>query len=173
MWVGGVGARLAFAVAAGNGVGPAIARFSIAHPITGSSAWVAALVMMALADVLTQMVVIYLRGRRLAEGPGGCGPRPGRRPCLTWNLGPPRSTLCPCRHGWSRRAVRGQQGGAGAVSAVNARGHGRFRIGAPGAGDDLPFCGQHKTSTTPGSGKDQHANNTDKTVLPGTRRHAC
>ena len=51
--------------------------------------------------------------------------------------------------------------------------HGRFRIGAPGAGDDLPFCGQHKTNTTPGSGKDQHGNNTDKTVLPGTRRHAC
>ena len=43
----------------------------------------------------------------------------------------------------------------------------------PGAGDDLPFCGQHKTNTTPGSGKDQHGNNTDKTVLPGTRRHAC
>ena len=34
--------------------------------------------------------------------------------------------------------------------------------------DDLPFGGQHKTNTTPGSGKDQHANNTDKTVLPGT-----
>ena len=49
MWVGGVGARLAFAVAAGNGAGPAIARFSVAHHITGSSAWIAALVMMALA----------------------------------------------------------------------------------------------------------------------------
>ena len=69
MWVGGVGARLAFAVAAGNGAGPAIARFSIAHHITGSAAWVAALVMMALADVLTRLVVIYLRGRRLAAGP--------------------------------------------------------------------------------------------------------
>ncbi|HEV3287388.1 MAG TPA: hypothetical protein VG123_00185, partial [Streptosporangiaceae bacterium] len=52
MWVGGVGARLVFAVAATNGAGPAIARFSVAHHITGSSAWVAALVMMALADVL-------------------------------------------------------------------------------------------------------------------------
>ncbi len=66
MWVGGVGARLAFAVAAGNGAGPAIARFSVASHITGSAAWVAALVMMALADVLTRLVVIYLRGRRLA-----------------------------------------------------------------------------------------------------------
>ncbi len=72
-----------------------------------------------------------------------------------------------------RRAVGGQQGGADAVGAVSPRGHGRFRIGAPGAGDDLPFSGQHKTNTTPGSGKDQHGNNTDKTVLPGTRRHAC
>jgi hypothetical protein len=69
MWVGGVGARLAFAVAASNGAGPAIARFSIAHHITGSAAWVTALVMMALADVLTRLVVIYLRGRRLAAGP--------------------------------------------------------------------------------------------------------
>jgi hypothetical protein len=68
MWVGGVGARLAFAVAAGNGAGPAIARFSVAHHITGSAAWVAALVMMALADVLTRLVVIYLRGHRLAAG---------------------------------------------------------------------------------------------------------
>jgi len=69
MWIGGVGARLAFAIAAGNGAGPAIALFSIAHHITGSSAWVAALVMMALADVLTRLAVIYLRGRRLAAAP--------------------------------------------------------------------------------------------------------
>ena len=66
MWVGGVGARLAFAVAANNGAGPAIARFSIANHITGSAAWVAALIMMALADVLTRLVIIYLRGRRLS-----------------------------------------------------------------------------------------------------------
>ena len=67
MWVGGVGARLAFAVAANNGAGPAIARFSIANHITGSAAWIAALIMMALADVLTRLAIIYLRGRRLAS----------------------------------------------------------------------------------------------------------
>ena len=72
-----------------------------------------------------------------------------------------------------RRAAGGQQGGADAAGAVSPRGHGRFRIGTPGAGDDLPFCRQHKTNTTPGSGKDQHVDYTDKTVLPGTRRHAC
>jgi len=75
MWIGGVGARLAFAVAAGNGAGPAIARFSVAHHITGSSAWVAALVMMALADVLTRLAVIYLRGRRLAPAPAATAAR--------------------------------------------------------------------------------------------------
>ena len=69
MWVAGVGARIAFAFAATNGAGPAIARFSSGHHITGSDAWVAALVMMALADVLTRLVVVYLRGRRLAAGP--------------------------------------------------------------------------------------------------------
>ncbi|HEY6276354.1 MAG TPA: hypothetical protein VIX86_08470 [Streptosporangiaceae bacterium] len=69
MWIGGVGARMAFAIAASNGAGPAIARFSIAHHITGSAAWVAALIMMALADVLTRLVIIYLRGRRLASRP--------------------------------------------------------------------------------------------------------
>jgi len=65
MWVGGVGARLAFAVAANNGAGPAIAHFSVATHITGSATWIAALIMMALADVLTRLVIIYLRGRRL------------------------------------------------------------------------------------------------------------
>jgi hypothetical protein len=73
MWVSGVGARLAFAVAASNGAGPAIARFSITHYITGSAAWVAALVMIALADVLTRLVVVYLRGRRLAADPAAAG----------------------------------------------------------------------------------------------------
>lgn len=69
LWIGGVGARMAFAFASTNGAGPAIARFSIAHQITGADAWVAALVMMALADVLTRLIVLYLRGRRLATSP--------------------------------------------------------------------------------------------------------
>jgi len=65
MWIGGVGARLAFAVADGNGAGPAIRNFSVASHITGAAAWIAALIMMALADVLTRLMIIYLRGRRL------------------------------------------------------------------------------------------------------------
>jgi hypothetical protein len=66
LWVAGAGSRMAFAFAASNGAGPAIARFSAARQITGADAWVASLVMMALADVLTRLIVIYLRGRRLA-----------------------------------------------------------------------------------------------------------
>ncbi len=65
MWIAGVGARMVFYFAATHGAGPAIARFSIAHHITSSAAWTAALVMMALADVLTRLVVVYLRGHRL------------------------------------------------------------------------------------------------------------
>ena len=81
MWIGGVGARLAFAVAASNGAGPAIARFSVAHHITGSAAWIAALVMMALADVLTRLAVIYLRGRRVAAA------RPATAPAVPAGIG--------------------------------------------------------------------------------------
>ena len=75
LWVGGVGGRLAFAVAASNGAGPAIARFSTAYHITSASAWVAALIMMALADVLTRLAVIYLRGRALTAGPAPAAAR--------------------------------------------------------------------------------------------------
>ena len=65
MWIAGVGARMVFYFAATHGAGPAIAAFSSAHHITGPAAWTAALVMMALADVLTRLAVVYLRGRRL------------------------------------------------------------------------------------------------------------
>jgi hypothetical protein len=65
MWIAGVGARMVFYFAATHGAGPAIAAFSISHHITGSAAWTAALVMMALADVLTRLTVVWIRGRRL------------------------------------------------------------------------------------------------------------
>ena len=66
LWVTGMGARMAFVFAAYNGLGPAIGRFSAAHDITSKDAWVAALVMMALADVLTRLTVLFVRSRRLA-----------------------------------------------------------------------------------------------------------
>ena len=65
MWIAGVGARMVFYFAATHGAGPAIAAFSIAHHITGSAAWTAALVMMALADVTARLVTVWMRGRGL------------------------------------------------------------------------------------------------------------
>jgi hypothetical protein len=65
MWIAGVGARMAFYFAATHCAGPAIAALSIAHHITGPAAWTAALVMMALADVLTRLAVVWIRGHRL------------------------------------------------------------------------------------------------------------
>src|ERR1039457_1994551 len=73
MWITGVGARMAFVFAATHGAGPAIGRFSFTHQITGADAWTAALVMMALADVLTRLGVLFVRGRRMIAGPA---PRP-------------------------------------------------------------------------------------------------
>jgi hypothetical protein len=65
MWIAGVGARMVFYFAVTHGAGPAIAAFSISHHLTGPAAWTAALVMMALADVLTRLGVVWVRGRRL------------------------------------------------------------------------------------------------------------
>jgi hypothetical protein len=84
MRIAGVGARMVFSFADTHCAGPAIARCSIAHHITGSAAWTAALVMMALAEVLARA------GRRLParpsahrhRRPGHRGTGPGRRRCL-------------------------------------------------------------------------------------------
>lgn len=65
LWIIGIGARMGFAFSSDHGAGPAIGRFSIAHQITSADAWVAALVMMALAEVTARLVVLRLRGRRL------------------------------------------------------------------------------------------------------------
>ena len=67
LWIAGVGARMAFAYAAGHGLGPAIRSFSLAHGITGSQAWVAALVLMALADVATRLGVLQVRAHNVVS----------------------------------------------------------------------------------------------------------
>ncbi|MGZ4396741.1 MAG: hypothetical protein ACXVZ2_15410 [Gaiellaceae bacterium] len=66
LWVTGIGARMVFAYAVGHGAGPAVAHFSRAHAISGADAWVAALVLMALAEVTARLVVVHARSRRLA-----------------------------------------------------------------------------------------------------------
>ncbi len=71
LWVVGIGARMAFALSSEHGAGPAITRFSIAHSITSSDAWVAALVMMAIAEVLARLVTLRLRARWLPSADTG------------------------------------------------------------------------------------------------------
>jgi hypothetical protein len=58
---------MGFAYAATHGAGPAIAHFSAAHHVT-ADAWVAAFVLMAIAEAVTRLLVIHLRARRLAAG---------------------------------------------------------------------------------------------------------
>jgi hypothetical protein len=65
LWVLGVGARLAFELYAQHGGGPAIASFSAAHSLT-MQAWIAALILMALAEVVSRTAVVLVRSRRLA-----------------------------------------------------------------------------------------------------------
>ena len=70
----GIGARMAFAYAAAHGAGPAIAGFSIAHHITGSQAWTAALVLMAICEVTTRLAVVHLRAMRVSTGTARTAP---------------------------------------------------------------------------------------------------
>jgi len=67
LWVVGIGSRLAFEEFWTHGGTHAIVNFSIAHDITGQSAWIAGLVVMALAEVISRLVVIRLRAARTNE----------------------------------------------------------------------------------------------------------
>lgn len=62
LWVIGLGSRLAFEEFWSHGGTHTIVKFSVAHDITGQSAWVAGLVIMALAEVIARLVVIRARG---------------------------------------------------------------------------------------------------------------
>lgn len=66
LWVVGVGTRLAFQLYATHGGGQAIGRFSVAHHITSSEAWVAALILMAFGEVAGRSAVLLVRTLRLA-----------------------------------------------------------------------------------------------------------
>ena len=61
LWVIVFGGRLAFAWAAQNVWSQQVAQFSIQHQITGSAAWTAAFVFMALSMVLARTMVVGLR----------------------------------------------------------------------------------------------------------------
>ncbi len=63
LWVVGMGGRMAFAIWASHGGESALARFSLAHDITGENTWTAALVLMALGEVICRVGVLYYRSR--------------------------------------------------------------------------------------------------------------
>jgi hypothetical protein len=65
VWVIAIGGRIAFAELATHSWGPAVARFSIAHQITGADAWRAAFVLMALAMVLTRVAATAVAAARI------------------------------------------------------------------------------------------------------------
>ena len=61
----GISARLVFVFALEHGAGPAIRDFSIVHQIS-AAAWPLALVSMALCEVTARLVIVQVRGQRLA-----------------------------------------------------------------------------------------------------------
>lgn len=63
LWIAGMAARTGFEYAATHGGARAIADFSRSNLITGADAWTAALLLMALAQVLVRLVTIRVRGR--------------------------------------------------------------------------------------------------------------
>lgn len=62
LWVLGVGARLAFQLYATHGGESALGRFSLAHHITSSEAWVAALLLMAICEAAFRTAILAWRG---------------------------------------------------------------------------------------------------------------
>lgn len=70
LWIVGMAARTGFEYYATHGGAHAIADFSRSNSITGADAWTAALLLMALAQVLARLVVIRVRGRAHTGGAG-------------------------------------------------------------------------------------------------------
>lgn len=69
IWVAGMGFRFWFAYYAYHSGGPAIARFSVRHDITGADIWTTALVLMAFGQVLARLGVLQVRRVRAVSPP--------------------------------------------------------------------------------------------------------
>ncbi|MFJ4926011.1 hypothetical protein [Streptomyces sp. NPDC088736] len=76
LWVVGMGARMGFQLWVQHGGSDDVARFSVAHQITTSQAWVAAFVLMALTEVVTRLATIFVRSRLVAGEPTPATTRP-------------------------------------------------------------------------------------------------
>jgi len=64
LWMVGIGARMGFALWVGHGGQAVVTHFSVLHDITSGAAWGAALVLMAMAEVASRTVVLYLKTLR-------------------------------------------------------------------------------------------------------------
>jgi hypothetical protein len=60
-WVIGMGFRFGFAYYAYHDGGPAVARFSAQHGLSGANIWTIALVLMAFGQVLARLAVLQIR----------------------------------------------------------------------------------------------------------------
>lgn len=68
-WVAGMGFRFWFAYYAYHSGGPAVARFSVRHDISGADIWTTALVLMAFGQVLARLGVLQVRRVRAVSQP--------------------------------------------------------------------------------------------------------
>jgi hypothetical protein len=66
VWIIGMGFRFGFAYYAYHGGGPAVARFSVQHDLSGANIWTTALVLMAFGQVLARLAVLQIRRVRFA-----------------------------------------------------------------------------------------------------------
>jgi hypothetical protein len=69
VWVIGMGFRFGFAYYAYHGGGPAVARFSVQHDLSGANIWTIALVLMAFGQVLARLAVLQIRRARAISHP--------------------------------------------------------------------------------------------------------
>jgi hypothetical protein len=69
LWVIGMGFRFGFAYYAYHGGGPAVARFSVRHDLSGANIWTTALVLMAFGQVLARLGVLQIRRVRAISQP--------------------------------------------------------------------------------------------------------
>ncbi|MFC9589927.1 hypothetical protein ACFTUC_09095 [Streptomyces sp. NPDC056944] len=67
LWVLGMGSRLAFQLWVDHGGADEVGRFSIEHRITSQQAWVTALLLMAVAEVVARLATIFVRSQRVAR----------------------------------------------------------------------------------------------------------
>ncbi|MEU0950084.1 hypothetical protein ABZ379_46685 [Streptomyces canus] len=67
LWIAGMASRAGFEIWATHSGSATVAQFSRDNLITGSAAWTAALLLMALAQVLSRLAVVRVKARRFSS----------------------------------------------------------------------------------------------------------